>query len=189
MKKTVQILFLLCLLSSQAYSQDMAVPIELQLNLLLKVASFDRNLETRVGEEIVIGILHQKKYRPSLTVMEDLSRLIEEQMPLKIKTISVRSMNCVYKTIEDLSEFIKRENVDFLYVTPLRAVEIEKITDLTRKNNILSMTGVTEYSERGISVSIGRRSNKPEIIINQKNAIDEGVRFSSNLLNLAKIVK
>ena len=66
---------------------------------------------------------------------------------------------------------------------------MEKITNLSRDKKILTLTGVPDYVDSGLTVGIGTKGRKPRIIINLLAAKAEGADFSSGLLNLAKVVK
>lgn len=75
-----------------------------------------------------------------------------------------------------------------VYVTPLRSVDVAEIARISRSRGLRTVTGVPEYVEEGIAVGIGERKARPLIIINLRGARAEGSDFSSQLLNLARIV-
>ena len=170
-------------------AQEMPVSTELQYKLLLKILTFDRNLETRIGDEIVIGILYQSKFRLSEITKSSWVRSIEESEIKILEDIPIRFVNIDLNEENNIAEVISRENVDILYITPLRAFNLKSITELSQSNKIITFTGVPEYTEDGIGISIGTKGNKPQIIINLDASKLEGCDFSSKLLNLARIVR
>ncbi len=170
-------------------AQEMPVSTELQYKLLLKILTFDRNLETRIGDEIVIGILYQSKFRLSEITKSSWVRSIEESEIKTLEDIPIRFVNIDLNEENNIAEVISRENVDILYITPLRAFNLKSITELSQSNKIITFTGVPEYTEDGIGISIGTKGNKPQIIINLDASKLEGCDFSSKLLNLARIVR
>ena len=85
--------------------------------------------------------------------------------------------------------WILRENkINVLYITPLRGLDVSKITSICKTASVLSISGVVEYIESDVSVILDIDDNKLKILINQKSAKSEGVDFSSRLLRIAKII-
>ncbi|MCK4591646.1 MAG: YfiR family protein, partial [Candidatus Latescibacteria bacterium] len=84
---------------------------------------------------------------------------------------------------------VSRNNIDILYVAPLRALGVKTITGVSRAKRILTLTGVPDYVESGLAVGIGIKGEKPRVIINSPAAKAEGADFSSQLLKLAKVIK
>lgn len=180
------LLFILCMTGSIA-AQDISVPVEVQYPLLLKVLTFDRNLKNRIGKEIVIGIVFQSNFKASYQLKDRLERVIQnspiktvEDIPIKLVAIDLDKTS--------LAEMIKQHSVDVLYVSPLRAYAIDQINNISRKQKILTTTGVPDYVEAGIAVGVGLKGTKPQLMINLPAAKDEGCDFSSQLLKLAKVI-
>ncbi len=170
------------------HAQEMVVPIKLQLALFFKILPFDRNLKDRVGDEIVIAVFYQNKIGMSYDAKEELLKMVKESSVKKIEGIPLRFVSIDIEET-DLKEAITRDNVDILYITPLRAVEIEKIANLSRAKKITTLTGVPDYVESGLAVGVGIKGEKPQIIINLKAAKAEGADFSANLLKLCRVIK
>lgn len=188
MKRLIIVLFIISnVLVSTASPQDMAVPVDLQYALFLKIISFERTLLNKNNDSLVIGILYQSRYSTSRNTKDEFIKTMLDHPAKDIKGnpieyVLIDAMN------EDISESITANKVNILYLTPVRALDIEKIAETCRNHNILSLSGVPEYCERGLSVGIGQKGAKPEIIINLNAARAEGADFSSQLLKLAKIL-
>lgn len=167
---------------------EMEVPMEVQFHLFLKIATFDRNLTTRVGDEIVVAVLYQSRYRASLNAKDEFLRVMGESSVKLFDGIPVTSVSLDVQEFSDLEQMLLDHAVDAVYITPLRAVELGRVTDITRKLQIMSLTGVPLYVEQGASAGVEIRGERPEIIINLSAARAEGVDFSSQLLNLARVI-
>lgn len=189
MKRYSWIIAIFVLGVSLCPAQEMPVSTDLQYQFLLKILTFDRNLETRIGDEIVIGILYQSIFRLSEITKNSLVISIEKSPIKTLEDIPIRYVNIDLNEENNLAEVISRENVDILYITPLRAFNLKSITELSQSSKIMTFTGVPEYTEDGIGISIGVKGNNPQIIINLNAAQLEGCDFSSKLLNLARIVR
>lgn len=170
-----------------AAAQEMPVPIDLQHNLFCKILSYDRTLTAEARDNIVIGIMYQSRYITSLNTVKQFSEAIEKTSG---ETISGKLVKYVHIDImdKDISEAVEEHNPDVLYVAPLRAVNIKDIAEVCRTREILSMTGVPEYCQQGISVGLGEMEGRPRIIINLAASRAEGANFSSLLLKLATII-
>lgn len=165
----------------------MLVPVELQVNLFAKVLRFDRSLEEQQGDELVVGVLYQERVRDS-----DLAKdaFIEEvrKTSLTIQDRRVKTVPLAAGTPEDLARSIEEHGLDLLYVGPVRALDIGKFSRVTRSLSVITLTGVPQFVEDGLSIGIGLAQDRPEIIINVDAARLEGASFQARLLQLARIV-
>lgn len=168
-------------------AEEMPVPMEMQFPLFLKILTFDRNLRERAGNEIVIGIVYQSKFRTSLEIKDALVEVMDKSSIKKIEEIPVR---CVAIDVDNtnLGDAISKSKVNVLYITPLRALELKRIIRVSRAQKLTTLTGVPDYVGSGLAVGIGVKGKNPRIIINLPAARAEGSNFSSQLLRLAKVI-
>lgn len=171
-----------------ASAEEMEVPIDIQIPLFLKILPYDRNLKKRVGDEIVLGIVFQEKFRKSLNVKTQLENFLEKSNEKKIDDVPFRYVLINLSRLSEFKPILAREKVDIVYITPLRAIAVETLVSHCRSMGITSLTGVPAYCELGIAVSIGSKGGTPLIIINLPGARSEGADFSSRLLKLAKVI-
>lgn len=175
-------------LAGTASAVEMEVPIEIQIPLFLKILPFDRNLKNRVGDEIVLGIVYQEKFRKSLNVKTQLENFLEKSKENKIDDVPFRYVLINLSRLSEFKAILAREKVDIVYITPLRAIAVETLVSHCRSMGITSLTGVPAYCELGIAISIGTKGESPIIIINLPGARSEGADFSSRLLKLARVI-
>jgi hypothetical protein len=171
-----------------ASAGEMEVPVEIQFPLFLKILPFDRNFKTRVGDEIVLGIVYQEKFRTSLNVKTQLENFLEKSKEKKIDDVPFRYVLINLSRLSEFKAMLAREKVDIVYIAPLRAIAVETLVSDCRSMGITSLTGVPVYCEMGIAVSIGSKGGSPLIIINLPGARSEGADFSSRLLKLARVI-
>ena len=180
----VFVLFLLWTATPQG--QEMPVPVNVQVTLFVKILTFDRNLKAEPDGEIVIGVVFQKRHRRSLNTKDEFMRAISS-----IKEVNDLRFRCVPIDIGDrvdLADTISAGGIDVLYIAPLRAVEMETITSVSRAQRVTTLTGVPGYVEWGLAVGIGMKGERPRIIINRPAAKAEGANFRSQLLKLASVI-
>ena len=182
-------ILLLTAIAVPLLAQDIEIPVKTQWSLICKLLPFDRNLTFRSGDKIVIGIFYQDRYRLSLNVKNEMCETIEKNPDLTIAGLPCKYVALDLGNLDSIDSLVSAEGVNLAYVAPLRAVDLTTITDLCRKSHILSITGVPEYVEQGISLGFGLKGDKPTILINREASYAEGADFSSQLLKLAKAVK
>ena len=179
------VLFLVAWIPSHA--QEMAVPVDIQVPILMKIISFDRNLSARAGDEIVVGVLYQHGLRASTLAKE---QFLDEaaQLPV-IGGLRIRVVEIRIDGEQDLRSVIRGSGARVLYVTPVRSISMGVITGISRELGITTMTGVPEFVNSGIAVGVGLKGERPSIVINLSAAREEGADFSSQLLRLARIIQ
>jgi hypothetical protein len=168
-------------------SQEVSLNPDKQYEIFKKILTFDRNFKDRVGIEVVFGILFEKKNPHSVWAMEDLVKAIRESSDNRIEGLPVRIVLFDTEEVRDLSGSLKRNKVDFFYITPLKTMKVEKIVAVCRDLKVPTLTGVSTYVDEGVAVGFGVKGDKPEIIINVRAAKAQGYDFSSAFLRLARV--
>ncbi|NIM18222.1 MAG: DUF4154 domain-containing protein [Candidatus Aminicenantes bacterium] len=171
------------------FPEEMETPVDIHIPLFLKILSFDRNLKERVGDEIVMGIVYQQRFRKSLNIKNQVEDYLSRLSTHHIDDVPFRYISIPLGSLSELKTTLEKSKVDIIYITPLRAVSLESLASISRSLGLTSLTGVPRYCESGISVSIGSKGGNPLIIINLSAAQSEGADFSSRLLKLAKVIK
>ena len=177
----------LALVPAPAATQEMPAPVETQVTLLTRILQFDRGFDARAGEEIVVVVLYQSRFRASLNAHDEVVRLLEAHGAIGGKPIRVVSHEVCPGTPPGPA--LEALGATVAYVTPLRATGVASILSATRELRILTSTGVPEYVDDGISVVAAPRSERAEILINLDSSVAEGARFSSELLKLSRVIQ
>ena len=168
--------------------EESLIPPDLQASLLLTVLSFDRELALQAGAELVVGVVIQRKYRPSLESGEDMLAAFAASPAASLLGVPLRVVAVDLGPDSDIEAELKRLEVDALYVTPLRAVAIQRIATATRARHVRSLTAVPGAVADGLAVGLGTRDQRPEILVNLPAAAAEGAEFTAQLLRIARIV-
>lgn len=170
---------------SELAGQEMPVPVSLQVRLFAKILAYDRSLQDTRGEGLSIGVLYQGRFRTSRGAKDQFVEAVSHAEvngsgPLRCVAIDVTESATIASAID-------REAVDILYVTPLRAFDLAELAQISRAQDILTLTGVPDYVE-SLAVGIGSKGGRPLILINQDAAKEEGANFSAELLKLAQLI-
>ncbi|HPG38559.1 MAG TPA: YfiR family protein [bacterium] len=181
--KLITVIFLL--LCTIVAGQEIYLPVKTQLQLFFKILTFDRNLRQRAGSELVFCVVYQAKFLSSYNIKSEVVEEFENVIAgmndynLKIMTVDLES--------ENLEKAVIDKKIDILYIAPIRAFDLQKILQISRKYYILTTTGVPEYVQAGVTAGVTIKDNKPLILVNISSAKKENIDFSSQLLKLARI--
>lgn len=170
-------------------AQEIAVPVDVQVPLLVKILDFDRNLSTRARGEVVLGVLCQGKFRTSAAVAGEVQREVSRLAGATIGGLRVRVVVIDLDTTPNLAAALHRLQVTVLYVSPLRAVEVGSVTTASRAAQITTLTGVPRYVETGLAIGIDMKGERPQIVVNLAASRAEGADLNAQLLKLARIVQ
>lgn len=182
-------LLLLHGLHAPATAQEVSATFEQQYSVLARVMTYDRNLRVRAGDTLVIGIIYQSWFGPSLDARNQLGLAIDESPFKRIRGLPVRYVSIDIGDVHPSARELVSYEVDVLYIAPVSGINIRTIAALCRENGVTSVTGVSEYLEQGVAVAIAADGLRPRIIVHLPAARAEGADFSSQLLKLAQVVR
>ena len=169
------------------FAEKMPVPPEIQVTLLLKILTYDRALKDRCTESINIGVLYSKSDDESKEAKAAILKVLEKISDRTISKLPFTYTALEWDSKESLISEIKEKNINVLYVTPGNSAILSDLIKITQSNNILSMTGVPKYVKKGVSISIGLKNEKPQIVINLDSAKSEGADLDAKLLRIARL--
>ena len=180
---------LLLILSSWGglVAQSVEVPISKQYPLLLKSIAFDRSFSSKLedNKNVVIGIVYQEKSRRSVREKDALVKEI-----LDLENADHTKYPVTYRLIaidEGLTEDVRIQiqSSSIMYATSLRGADIDELGEITRANNVLSVTMVPEDCRTGLTMSFVSSGSRAKLLIHLRAARAEGCNFSSQLLKIA----
>ncbi len=176
-------------LGAPAAAQQLSSPIAEQYSMLARIMTYDRNLKVRAGDTLVVGILYQGWYAPSLDARNQLGRAIDQSPFKRIRGLPVRYVSIDIGNALPSSNELTSHDIDVLYITPVSGTDIRAIATLCREAGMTSVTGVSEYVEQGVAIGITAGALQPTITVHLPAAKAEGADFSSQLLKLAQVIR
>jgi len=171
-----------------ANGEELAAPVDVQYTFFCKALSFDRAMSTRCGEDVVIAVLYQRRFRASLSEMEEFRGAASAS---DIQSVNTLPITVVAIDLEDEGwrQAVLGAHADILVVTNVRAISVASITEFSRARQILTMATEPSLVNDGISISLMVKAGRPRFKINLAAAKAEGADFSSQLLNLADLTE
>jgi YfiR/HmsC-like len=174
-----------------AAAQEVAVPVAVQVPILVKILNFDRKLPERAGGRLVVGVLYQGRYRTSANVADEVCRSFKDLAPAAFGGLESLERSCVAIDLDAtpaLDSALKRRQIQVLYVSPLRAFPLGDVIAATRAAQITTLTGVPRYVETGLAIGVDMKGERPEILVNLAASRAEGADLTAHLLKLARVV-
>ena len=172
-----------------ASAQTMPIPVNLQIPLILKILTYDRELLQKSKSELTIGILYSAADPASVQAKDDVSRILQQLADKTVRQLAIRAVAIEYKGPADLQAAVSASRIGVLYVTPGSAGQIDQILRVSHSQRITTATGVPDFVQSGVAVGIGVRQDKPQILINLASAKSEGSEFDASLLRIATVLK
>ncbi len=182
---------LAALFVGRAVAQDTPVPVDVQVRIMVKILNFDRKLPQRLGGRLTVGVLYQSNYRASANVSGEVCRTLLGLPRPSLGAMEGLQISCVPVDLDDtrdLATALKREQIQVLYVAPLRAYRMEHVVSVSRAARITTLTGVPRYVENGLAIGVDKNGDRPEIVINLAASRAEGADLNAQVLKLARVV-
>lgn len=171
-----------------ALGDDLAVPIPLQASLLVKVASYERNISDRQGEMLTILAVLKEGNSESRQAATQLKRALADE-----KMIAGRPHRFEEVTYQDsfsLAKEIQRSEAHIVYLTPgFSNSEIRAIAQAFASIPVLSVGALASYVPAGAVLGIDLVSGKPKLVVNLPQAKKQEVKFDAGLLKLARVIE
>jgi hypothetical protein len=180
-------LCLLCL-TWPVVADDVVLPIPLQMQLMLKVASYDKNMKQRAGDSLRVAVLFKPSdadsRRSGTQALKELSTADDVlDLPVKLLTAS-------YSDGHELGQMIQTEGVAILYVTPgFSESEIDAMAQALDGISVLSAGALAKYTSRGVVLGFDLVGGKPKLLVNLGLARRQHVELSSSVLKLMRVVE
>lgn len=170
-------------------AQEVAIPVDVHVPLLMKILNYDRSLPDKVHGEVTVGLLYQSGYRTSANVADEVRAAVAQLPEDILGGFPVHLVTIDLDKTEDLGKALADLRLHVLYVTPMRAVDLAMVLRASQVAQILTMTGVPQYVETGVAIGIDRRGERAQIVVNIAASRAEGADLSAQLLKLARVVK
>lgn len=163
-------------------------PSQRQALLLLRVLSYDRNIEDRVKDTVTVAVLYDPKNKASVAMQMEMVAAIE-MLSAKV-TVSGRVVRVVSVPYErDAKLFQQIRGAAAVYVCSGLDDHVSAISEATQRESVLSVTGQKGYVKAGLSIGIVSRGRKFVMLVNLEASRSEGVSLSAAFLAVAEMVE
>ena len=178
----------LCSWPRCALAEEAAVPISLQVELLLKVAAYDKNLARRGASRLGLLVL-VKQGDPDSGRSAAQARLALSKVT-DILGLSLDSTSAVHGDAAGLATLLRANNTAILYLMPgFSESELAAIAEACSGISVLSAGALARYAERGTVLAFDLVGGKPKLLVNLTRAKKQQVELSSSVLKLMRVIE
>ncbi len=168
---------------------QLEVPADRQVLVLTRALSYDSDLKSRVGNDIVLAVLSKAGNSGSEASAATIMKAFRMLANVKVQGLPLVTRALSYTSASALASAVLSHGVDVLYVCPGLESDLAAIIDLCRKRHVITFGSREEQVTRGLSMGVFPIDSRPTIVLNLPAAKSEGASFSSELLRVAKVIK
>ncbi len=161
---------------------------ELRATILLRALAFDRKLKARAGDNLVVALVYLASDRASSADRADMRAALGAMGAQKLDGLPLSIVDHRYTTPEALAAAITG-GYDVLYVTPGMDAHLQAIKEASRRAQVPTITNVRDYVEAGLSLAVDLVDGRPKLIVNLTASKAEGMDISSQVLQLAEVIR
>ncbi|MET0592267.1 MAG: YfiR family protein [Polyangiaceae bacterium] len=175
----------LTLTSDRGRAEEAVLPIAIQVELLVKVASYDRNFQQRAGDRAKVLILTKPgngdSSRVAAQVEAGLGRVGE------IAGLPHEETVMPYRGAPELANAIREKHAAIVFFPPGFRDDIAAIRDALDGVDVLTASAIPEYVQAGVVLGFDVASGRPELLVNLPQAKRQKVALRADVLRLMKV--
>ena len=137
------------------YGEEMPVPAQHQVPLILKILTYDRNFSQKMRSGLRIGIVYNPWNSKSHQAHRDLARTLDDFSTKTIKKLPIQYIPLKYRGESELAKRTKAHQLNLLYIMPGNKKHLPALIRFSQAHQITTVTGVPDYVKKGIAVGIG----------------------------------
>jgi hypothetical protein len=174
------------LVGSSARAEDMALPVGLQVELLVKVAGYDRNMAQRAGDRVRVVILTRPGSDESAKVGAQVETALKDRGA--IAGLPHEESIVPFVDARSLADLCRARRLAIVYVTPgFTDGEISAIAAALDGVDVFTAAALPSFVPRGIVLGFDLVSAKPKLLVHLGQARKQKVDLSADVLKLMKV--
>jgi hypothetical protein len=179
-------LALLCLVHSRDVTAEGAnVPPGVQAQLVSKVPAYDRGFRARAAPRVHVLVLYKAASPESVRLAKLVTAALEQQVD--IAGLPHGASALAYSDPAALAAETKKRSASIVYVPPGFSSDLDAVCGVLQPLKVMTITPVSEYVRRCLVLGFELESGKTKLVVHLENSKKSGIRFSSELLRLAKV--
>jgi hypothetical protein len=175
-------------LGISAASSGAMVPFDVQVPLVLKALTYDRNLKSRAGDQVRIAVLVSPRGRSAAA--NELSASLAALPERTVNGMPVVFKEVAFTDQAGLDQALGAGRWAAAYVLPgFTGDELAQIRRVCESRRVLAVAAQAEEVEGALAFGIGAQGGKPQLVVNLPNARACGTDFDLALLRLARVIQ
>jgi hypothetical protein len=169
-----------------SHAQLVSVPIELQAELLSKVASYDRNMAGRAGDRLQVLVLTNGGDTDSVRFGNRMQGAL--QSIAQIGGLPHDERIAPYTSAADLVSQVRARRIAIIFLGPALVDQVAAIRDALDGVDVLTVASIPEYVAQGVVLGFDVVSGKPKLLVNLARARKQHVELRAEVLKLMKVI-
>lgn len=163
------------------------VPSNLQAAIFYKVLAYDYNIQKKTGDSITIVVVTDGQ---SAGKKEALSAGFNKISGQKLGSKTVKIAAITVSGAGELESKIKSAGGDIVYLAEGSSHRVvTKLLQVAQANRLSTLCGSETLTQKGFAIGLMVENGKPKIVINLPASQKQGMKLSSKVLRLAKVIK
>jgi uncharacterized protein DUF4154 len=181
---------LLVLLLSVAYegnAQEASVPASVQVALVAKLATYDKNFTARAGDRAQIMVVTTKGDGDSARMSGQLKAAFAEVD--RVGGLPHDESIVEYADAPALAKACRDQRVAIVYLTPGLAGEVESIGRALDGISVLTVGAVSGYAAKGAVIDFFVEGGKTKIALNLAQARKQQVALAPEVVRIMRVIE
>ena len=158
--------------------------------LLTRALGYDRMLRRRAGDVVVVGVLEDARHPEQAARSRELREYLASRDGLTVRGLPLDCVPVPVDPSRPLSAALSRLEVDvLLLVAPPDDWDLPAIFETTSASGILTMSTDPQVVRDGASLGAAAEGSRIRLIVNLSASRREGASFSTDLLQLAEVIR
>jgi len=172
---------------ASASADSVTVPLGLQVDLLVKVADYDRTLPGRTSGVVrVVVLVRAGSPESSAAAGKVLDAL--SGVP-RISGLPHEDTLVPFKDVASLVELCRTSSTSIVYLTPGLADVSEALSKALAGIPVFTVAASAEGAQKGAVLGFDLIASKPKLLVNLASCRNQGVRLSSDVLRIATVIE
>lgn len=163
------------------------MPVELQVELFMKVAGYDRSFAARAGDRARVVLVEKSDDADSRAIAAQMARALARVD--SIGGLPRETVPHAFASASALADLCRIRRAAIVYFAPGVSDAVPAIARALDGVDVLSLAAVPDYVPRGIVLGAELQSAKPKLLIQLTQARSQNVQLSPELLKLMKVYK
>ena len=179
---------LLVLLPALISSQEAPIPLAEQSAILLKGLMRNRSLANSKGQTIHIGVLY-KSIDGAAAEASQIGAAFAEAGKDGAAKFAISAEPIQFESMIQLIKLLDTARFNGIYIHTSMLSGLSTVLQVTRGKKIASLGGSRAFVERGVSLGVYRKNNKPRLILNLQTCRIEGLDFDPSIALISTVLK
>jgi hypothetical protein len=170
-----------------ARGDELTVPVELQVDLVGRIARYERNFAAHASEPASIVVVARSRSPESQRVAAQLVASLSRTAQIGGRPVRVSRHE--YTSAAALGAELDRAQAAIVYTAPGLSGDMSAIAEALSGRSILSISAVGADVDHGVVLGFELVASRPQIAIHLGRARAQRLQFSAQLLRLARVVQ